>query len=339
MDLREQLKFLSYCIKKRNDTRFIKNVYKLGNEYNMVALEKGEQMPADKVVYHIVMEPSYSGFFADHNKLLSLLYFADYYGMIPVVEYGKEYSYAEDHPVNGTENPFEYYFMQPGGLTPEDARKYSVRVCSRKENSALAGRFNEKSGGYGMSEEYIVHLGRISEKYISLNEQTKDKVLTDIKELLEGKKSIGVHVRGTDFKQNYNGHPIQISTQEYLEETKRLLEKGIYELVFLATDDVEAIALFQKELGDKVRFYEDVTRSNGKETVMKSESGRENHHYLLGLEVLRDMYTLAACDGLIAGLSQVSYAARIQKAAQKEEYSDMVIINKGINRHRENCPT
>lgn len=95
----------------------------------------------------------------------------------------------------------------------------------------------------------------------------------------------------------------------------------------------------QKIYGDKIVYYKDVLRSNGQETVMNSISNRENHHYMLGLEVLRDMLTLARCDGMVAGLSQVSIAARIQKASYNKEYEDLVIIDKGMNYHgKYNCP-
>ena len=106
----------------------------------------------------------------------------------------------------------------------------------------------------------------------------------------------------------------------------------------MATDDKKTVEQFQMAFGDKLVYYKDVVRSDGDETVMKSQSQRENHHYLLGLEVLRDMLTLAACDGLAAGLSQVSYSARIQKKSMGQEYRDLVVLNKGINQHRENCP-
>ena len=57
----------------------------------------------------------------------------------------------------------------------------------------------------------------------------------------------------------------------------------------------------------------------------------QNHHYRLGYEVLRDMYALAACDGLVAGLSQVVNCARIVKESSGEEYDTLCIINNGIN--------
>ena len=51
----------------------------------------------------------------------------------------------------------------------------------------------------------------------------------------------------------------------------------------------------------------------GNETVMRSINKRANHHYKLGYEVLRDMYTLSECQGIVAGLSNLSIFFRICK--------------------------
>ena len=45
-----------------------------------------------------------------------------------------------------------------------------------------------------------------------------------------------------------------------------------YEQIFLATDSLEAITLFQKEFGDRLVFYQDVQRSDGNIGVQYSES-------------------------------------------------------------------
>lgn len=48
--------------------------------------------------------------------------------------------------------------------------------------------------------------------------------MTDqIDSTIRGKRAIGVHVRGTDFKRNYKGHPVKIGTEEYLEAAKKCL--------------------------------------------------------------------------------------------------------------------
>lgn len=338
MSLKEEINFLKYCFSRRKDTRFVKNVMSVSGDHSLVKMENMGGEKGNGYIYLIKMEPSGSGFFAEHNRLLTLLFYADYYGMKPVVEYGEKYTYREEHSVNGTDNPFEYYFEQPCGIRPEDLKEYRGVISARKENVALAGVENPGRGGsYGIPEEYLNMLAKISKKYIKLNKVVKPLIENAITEMKQGKKTLGVHVRGTDFKRNYNGHPICIEAEEYLAEAKRLFDIKNYERVFLATDDFHAVKLFKDVFGDKLVYYKDVTRSDGDETVMKSEVERENHHYLLGLEVLRDMMTLAACEGMVAGLSQVSYSARIQKKSQQQEYEDLQILFKGINEHRENC--
>ena len=70
------------------------------------------------------------------------------------------------------------------------------------------------------------------------------------------------------------------------------------------------------------------------ESVAYSKSSRENHHYLLGLEALRDQYTLSACDGMVCGLSNLSITARLfKRGIFKEEYKDLVILDKGTNQN------
>lgn len=334
----EQIRFALDCLKKSKDARFMKRVKALESENNLVSLESYGDKAGD-IYYFIDMKEINTGFFAVHNKMLTLLYFADQYGLRPVIRYDDSFPYAEEKPVNGTDNPFEYYFRQPDGVSLKDLDENKCVLVSRKENSNLANQLNESGNGYSRSEQFLKELAGVSAKYIRLNEIVEKKLKEEII-VPQDQKTLGVHVRGTDFKKNYNGHPVQIKVNDYLQTAVELFGHGNYKKIFLATDDLEAITRFQDQFGDRLLVYEDVVRSDGDDTVMNSKSTRENHHYLLGLEVLRDMYSLAACDGLIAGLSQVSYAARIQKLAEKKEYADLVILDKGINYHRkENCPS
>lgn len=335
----EQFKFALYCFKKGQDARFIKRVKTIGEEYNFVTIESYGNKKSEEPVYLIDMEESHSGFFAIHNRLLALLYFADQFGMKAVVQYPASYCYAENHPVNGVENPFEYYFEQPCGIGIEDVKQYQLVLRSKKENSYLVNRLSENVNGYARSEAYLNEMARITAKYIHLKSALKEQLAEQIEQLLEREPVLAVHVRGTDFKRNYNGHPVQVGINEYLQETIKIFESGNYRRIFIATDDSEALKVFKKAFGDKLVYYKEVVRSEGNDTVMHSVIERENHHYQLGVEVLRDMYTLAECDGLIAGLSQVSYAARIQKKSVGKEYRDLSIIDKGINYHgKNNCP-
>lgn len=336
--LKKRIDFVKYCFPKGDDERFVRNVKNIGKESNLVYIENYGDKMQDSVIYHIKTEYSGSGFFADHNRLLGFLYFADRLGMKPVVEYHPDYCYAEKHPVNGTTNPFEYYFKQPTEISLEELYKCNAVVRSRKENINDAILLNEDTNGYSRNDKYIEEMGRITRKYLKLRDQVGEYISDSMNKIFSSEdRVLGIHFRGTDFKRNYNGHPVNLTIEDYIVRINELIKN--YDKIFLATDDLSAVAKMKEFYGEKVVYYSDVVRSDDQETVMNSVSNRENHHYMLGLEVLRDMLTLSRCDGLVAGLSQVSIAARIQKASYEKEYEDLIIIDKGINYHQKfNCP-
>lgn len=334
--IKDTYEYFRFCFQKRNDVRFKKIIRSIGDAPELVDLKHYGEKNSEKPIYHILPGASGSGFFADFNRLLAYLYYADYFGLQPVIEFDPGFMYAEKEPVNGTTNPFEYYFEQPSRISLDDVYSSRCVIQSRKENAALAGRLNSSGYGYDFSDEYIKEMGRIVREYITLNSKTQEyfslkTVLTD------SKKYLGVHVRGTDFKRNYKGHPVSIPVEDYVSATKDLMKEGAYDFVFLATDDENALDTFKKTFGDRLCFNRDITRSAEDETVMRSQSDRENHHYKLGLEVLSDAYTLGRCDGLVAGVSQVSTAARFWKAADKEKYEDLRILFEGINHKGSTC--
>ena len=348
-DIKQSLSFAWYCFKRGNDNRFVDEVRRIGKRPLLVTLEKPEgersadgefpakgertadgALPAEGAIYHIAMERSDSGFFADYNRLLQYLYFADRMRLRPVVEYSQAFCYAEDHPVNGTTNPFEYYFRQPAGISLQEMGKLGTVVRSRKENTVLAMEAEENRSGYARSEGFIREMARIAGRYIRCNEIVGKKLSEDVHGLLPQGGILGVHVRGTDYKRAYHGHPVMVTTEDTLQAVKQIESK--YQRIFLATDDLSTVRQFEETFPGRVSCYNDVIRSDGDETVMKAISDRKDHHYLLGYEVLRDMFTLASCDGLVAGLSQVSLAARIHRRVDGGAYRDEVILDKGIIR-------
>ena len=143
---------------------------------------------------------------------------------------------------------------------------------------------------------------------------------------------MAVHVRGTDFNVDHKNHPKVVTADEYLKKTKDLYASGKYNKVFLATEDENALKLFRQEFKDNLLYYTDVFRTQDNYGPQLTSSERPMHYYKLGLEVLRDIYTLANSDSLICGLSQVAFAARYVKVALNRQYKELVILNKGINK-------
>ncbi len=286
----------------------------------------------DKNIYYIELCERNNGFFAVYHKLLKHLYFADRFGLIPVVRFTKDYLYAESHEVNETDNPFEYYYLQPGSISVEEALRSRNVFKAEYIHTRIEDLTSRQSGDYEISEEYIELLGRISAKYIHLNKKTKDEIEQDISNIRINDRTIGIHYRGTDYKRGFSRHPVFTGIDEYIEVASDLLETGEYDRIFLATDDAEAVRRIENRFPGRVITYKDVYRTDGDVSVAFSKDERPDHHYRLGYEVLRDMLTLSRCNALIAGASQVSLAVRITKSSCGEKYKDEKIIFHGVNK-------
>lgn len=324
----ERIKVIWEAVKQNSNEQFRKRV--LQTDCLSVSIKEKKNYNKEEhmegILYDIEMGTWGDGFFAEYKRLLNYLYYADFFGFDPYVRFGKEFTYAEEQPVNGTTNPFEYFFEPI--VKEDDIEKYQYYVESRHVDWELANRLKPVNG-YEMSEVYICTMAKVSQKYIRWNKATKD-YLKCVDQLLEGNKTLAVHVRLTDFKQNFWGHPICVSAEEYLDYVKEAVEKQGFNKIFLATDDKETVELFKKEFPDKLLYYSDVIRSTGNVSVAFSNEKRENHHYKLALEVIRDMYTLSRCQGLIAGKSNVSICAIIENR-NATPYEYIKIIDKGQN--------
>ncbi len=141
---------------------------------------------------------------------------------------------------------------------------------------------------------------------------------------------LGVHVRGTDFNRGFGGHPVAVTLDEYVAAAREEYSSGRYDGIFLASDDGGAVERFRAEFGGAVRYYDDVFRTSGDVGPHSTPSDRPLHRYRLGLETLRDIYTLAACRGLVCGLTNVSSVARFVNLAFCGEFERLVVLDRGI---------
>lgn len=324
------LYYIAALIKFSRNKEFRENVISIRENPCEIVIEKRGDLHRGELYYEINPVIKYEGFFAVFRRLLTALYFSDEIGAKPYVEFSKDFIYAEKQPINGVLNPFEYYFepIKPILEKDIDYANAVVRFCSK--HIKLIERLNSKDQlTYQVSEEYLQKLSGTFSKYIHLNSIISQYISNSQQHLNLTTKTLGVHCRGTDFNVGSKNHPIIVTVNEYFETIDRLLEKGHYDRIFLATDDSNRLQKFIEHYGDKLCYFDDVARTTGNEGVHFSNNTRDNHHYQLGAEVIRDVYTLAACDGLVASMSQVSICTRIAKRASGK-YSDEIIIDKGV---------
>ncbi|MCR5502499.1 MAG: O-fucosyltransferase family protein [Lachnospiraceae bacterium] len=320
---------VSECWKHKDDEEFRKMVSEGFNNPRYLKVERRGDAYFGKTVYEIGAFGNAVGFFAEFLFTLIKLYFAEEKGFVPYVNWQEGFLYLD--PEVKEKNGFRYYFDPVSEVT--DASEAANVVRAR--NIHISEMQNERlhTYGYSVTQEYLEALTKMTKKYIRYNEDTKAYLETGYAELIGDKKTLAVHFRGTDYRRQYNNHPVFITIEKEIEKAREVFDRGGYELLFLATDEEGALSAFEKEFGEKLVYFKDVYRAkDGDESVAYSHSNRTAHHYYLGLEVLRDEYVLTRADGLICGTSNLTLSARImRKAWYEKDYEDLIVLDEGLN--------
>lgn len=346
MNIKELIKknpsvyYLCLCLSKVKDSSFREKVLNIDKDYTVVKLEK--YLQGDLVndgLYVIEVGSSTIGFFALMRLVLNSLAYADYYGLKPIVVYKSCVSYQEEKELYGKKNSFEYYFKQTTDLYGEETLEYlkkrrSLYKCIPAHYTQTFQMYNlPVVQDYLLEKEHYAFLANIIKQHIQFQPHIERMLNSDLKQIGFTLGMICVHYRGSDFKNNYGSHPVSIGVEDYILAIKSLPEEFANRKIFLATDDIPALDRFNKEFGNRIVKYNDVQRTDGNLSVICSESVRDNHHFLLGYEVIRDMYTLSMGSCLVAGLSQVSIFARLYKLSRNEQYEHEVLMSKGVNQN------
>ncbi len=322
-ELKEVFKKLRYYIHKEDFRRMITSGY---NNPNYLEVQHRGDEYRERVVYEINAYGYSVGFFAEFLYMLIRLYFASDRGFTPYICWGKEFLYYEKDGVNEEYNAFLYYFKPVSDVLSTESASH---VIESKYEHIHSVQDELDTHGYSVSDEYMICLSSMVKKYIRYNDKTKDYLEEGYDSIIGDKKALAVHFRGTDYRRHYNNHPVFVTIEQEVEKVRELLATDKYDVIFLATDEQEAVGIFRGEFGDKVKYFEDTWRADGgDESVAYSHADRPHHNYLLGLEVLRDQYMLTRCDGLVCGVSNLTLSARMmRKAWYEKDYEDLVVLS------------
>lgn len=335
--MNEFIRYALRCVKRAKSQKFRQQVLDIGNQSRIQAeLQSAGNAHRGEAIYSITVGSESLGFFALFREMLFYLAFADHFGLYPVVSFCEGNLYQESDAMYGTRNVFEYYFDQPGaykGLRIDEiTHQASLVIPSSTDHYLKAMELNGLSNcnNYQISKAYFELFASMIRKYISINELTQAKLDQDLA-FLNDTEWIGVHYRGGDYKANYKGHPKSLELNDVIRTVHDMVDCDDSKKIFLATDDIAAIEKFNCEFGKKVYSFEDVRRTDGIKGVHTTTGVREHDKYLLGYEVLRDMYALSKCKALVSGVSQVSMCAKMFKLSRGEDYEKHILIDTGIN--------
>lgn len=318
-------------MKHITDEKYVDDYLNMESNPRLLKFECRGELNKDKAIYIIKENGSGWGYFAEFRTLLCKLLYAERFGFYPYICWGKKFLYFDED--FKTSNAYEYFFDQPKVLQLEEVNNSYIVAESKSADAVLIEREFAEKDNYGMTNECLNEMTRVFKKYVRFNAETKRKLCEDFKEIKCDEESLlGVHFRGTDYKKEYDNHPVFIQLQEEINRVREIYSQKHYKKIFLATDEENAVAAFEEVFGkDNICYYKDVFRGSGDISVAFSEANRLLHKYTLGYEVLRDAWTLSMCDGLVAGVSQVSTFAQIIKYSREEKYVNKIIINKGVN--------
>lgn len=298
------------------------------NECFYFELKNNKIYNENKRLFYIGVNRELSGFFTIFRTIVSALYVSDCLGFTPYIEVLKS-KYNVPGGYKGKNNMWEYYFKNN-----ELDDNANILLYNEKHAQLVYDTFfDEKNiypNGYNINEKYILEMGKIIKKYVKFNEETENYLKQELKKISLNDNVVGIHYRGTDYNLGLNAHPKVTDIKQYFDIMDKMIKENDKTSFFIATDDTNILNNFLNRYKDRIKYYDDVIRSSDNCGVHFKNNERKDSQYYLGLEVIRDMYTLANCESIICGLSQVSFSARMYKYSFGNDYKEKYIINNGL---------
>lgn len=278
--------------------------------------------------------PSDSHLMFHYYRNLQHLSKAVNHGWIPVVDwqnYGK-LAHAEDFPINGTTNSWEYFWTQPS--------EYSLEEVYQSKNVILSSQ-NSVSYGYIPSmllqppfAEYAKLLAEKCPRYdslITLNEPTAKYIDEKMSILFpKGKRIMGVSIRATSYGvQHISRHPRQPTLDDVIDTVVEKAAEWNMDYVFFACEAEAAVEKMKSRFGDRLIT---LPRMRYKEMPKIGENPlyAPGQKYQTNLDYLTEMVLLSRCTSLIAGISGGVRMAIIWNADKAEKYEHIHIFETGL---------
>ena len=320
---------LLYSLNDANLLKLLKGFYDGDSDFLLLIVNRAQYFYHGKNPIYIIdygcNNRCTMGFAAMLRGTLLSLELSEFLSYKPVVIWGKNTKYYDEEMTECSRNVFTYYFQPVSDI--QIVKENIPYILSSESHFEKVHKMDD----YRMTGNDVVCFANLYKKYIHFNDRTNTYITEQLKKIMVADKILGIHVRGTDFALGFKNHPQKISIEEFKSKAREIKQAGGYAKVFLATEDQNALDAFRDEFGADLLYYEDVFRTSGNTGPHNTFDNRQFHKYKLGLEVLRDIYTLANCNGFICGMSQVSFAARYINRALERKFDDFVLIDRGVH--------
>lgn len=237
------------------------------------------------------------GFFGCFLSVLNNLEWCSQTGVQPYVYWDESSLYYQPEGYNGiNHNAWEYYFEQVSTATHKEG-DHPWLGFRNIEGEGI--RLLKDQGAKYSTPEYREKVHTIIEKYITVKPRVTAQVEAFYKKFMAGKKTIGIHLRGTDKSSEIQ--PVQ--PRVILDAANTLAQKYPGCQFFVATDEVALLEVAKKSLKGKVIFCNSYRSPDGKPVHLHAPNYSKAK---LGEEVLIEALLLARCTAFVHTVSNVS---------------------------------
>lgn len=277
----------------------------------------GGNSNSDKIFYVIQRHGGEGGLFSDLIFVINHLKVAENYGFIPVVDMENfPRWYNEKKKIKKTLNSWNYYF--------EPLTQYSLDEIYKSQNVILTSSRFYSDIDFKYQIQDSEDLTKIYKKYIKIKKEIKKIVEFFQKNFFENKKILGVHFRGTSYKNGRNPYPATI--KQMINKINEIKKVDNYDKIFLVTEDIHHFNALKKEFNDDLIYLKESFRSTGQ--VAFETYPRLNHRYKLGRDLLVETCLLSKCDGYLDTHGNIRAAVLNMNMNQKQK---RYLIDNGFN--------
>ena len=251
------------------------------------------------------------GFFSSFLAVLNNLAWAEKNGKTPVVQWNEISYYYQPEGVNGSYNPWEYYFEPVSDERYVPGDKLHQWCCAPDGFTIWASFFSDPDQFHAQAR----FQGKaLIDKYIRIRPSILEKVENFYRQKIAKKFTIGIHLRGTD---RYTKQAKNAMVHDSIEAALRIAkETGKNCQFFVATDEESLLDYAKTHLKGKVLFCDSCRSKDG--LPIHSAAGRSAA--LLGEEILIEALLLAKCDHFVYSLSCIPLAVLLFNPSLPNEY-------------------
>lgn len=204
----------------------------------------------------------------------------------------------QDAALTHTQNVWEYYFKQPHTEVAPNLVdvKLTIDHVIHDMDSEFRDVFMSNASKENV-DRVRLKFNDIIRKYLVLQPHVEAKINNFVKDNFEGKRVLGVHLRGTD-------HPDKKPPTQYLQAIKD--KAAEYDVIFCMSDEYERFNLIKTVFGNKVVGYDSIkSNTNSPLHCAKVDT------YKVGEDAIVEMFILAKTDfAFCCGNSNVNYLSR-----------------------------